>query len=218
MSSEAGRDSEYLLPCDNLVFAAGPWTPQQVALLFPHSAIDLAPATLAGDWLLLKNPAPVEEKSTASVFFNHIVGEKLEFSGRNDGTIWVCGRTNPSAKLPPLGTEALPDTDLLADLTDYSRRFVRESEISEKGGPRVVAKGRAFRPVRQSGLPLITSVSAQSLASQATFSSIRQRSGVFICYGHGSYGVSMGMGSGKLMAQVIYEDKPDIDISKFTLH
>lgn len=212
----ADRAGERLLPCNSLVLAAGPWTPQQIQTMFPHSTLDLAPTTLAGDWLLLKNAIHPDEKSTASVFFNHIVGEKLEFSGRNDRTIWVCGKTNSTASLPPLGEETPPDDLQVADLLEYSRQFIRDFDDTgdENDTLTVVDKGRSFRPMRQSGLPLITEIPSQFIS---LIKPPKQRSGVFVSYGHGSYGTSLGIGSGKLMAQLILGEDLDIDLSKFTI-
>ncbi|KAI1378989.1 nucleotide-binding domain-containing protein [Hypoxylon crocopeplum] len=211
-------DQELRIPCDKLVLAAGPWTPQQLRTIFPDSTLDLRSATLAGDWLLLGNNIPLNQKSIASVFLNNVVKEKLEFSGRNDGTIWVCGRTNSTAILPPLGEEALPDDQLVADLLGYSRQFIRgfDDTGDHDGTLPIMAKGRSFRPMRQSGLPLISAIPPKQISPSVVSST--EKSGVFLCYGHGSYGISLGMGSGKLMAQLIMGHDPDIDISKFTVH
>jgi hypothetical protein len=96
-------DNRYILPCQKLVLAAGPWTPSQVKTLFPGSTLDLQPYTNAGDWVIFQNKNPLETKATAVVFFDDIVHEKLEYAGRNNGSIWVCGRRNHVAALPPPG-------------------------------------------------------------------------------------------------------------------
>ncbi|KAK4221379.1 FAD dependent oxidoreductase superfamily [Podospora fimiseda] len=43
--------------------------------------------------------------------FANLVGEKLGFAARNDGTIFVCGRRNLTAQLPPPTTTSLGDPD-----------------------------------------------------------------------------------------------------------
>ncbi|ROV88946.1 hypothetical protein VPNG_10198 [Cytospora leucostoma] len=80
------------LDCQALVVAAGPWTPSVYQALFPSSAIKLRSDLHAGDWILLCNPLPVSQKSLAFIALDDIVGEKSEFTGRNDGTIWITGR------------------------------------------------------------------------------------------------------------------------------
>lgn len=42
-------------------------------------------------------------------------------------------------------------------------------------------------------------------------------SGVFVCWGHGSWGLTLGMGSGRLMGQLMRGEKPDISLSRFSL-
>ena len=39
-----------------------------------------------------------------------------------------------------------------------------------------------------------------------------------MCWGHGSYGLTLGMGSGRLMSQLMRGEKPDIDLSLFALN
>lgn len=213
------KDTRTLL-CRKLVIAAGPWTPSLVKTLFPGSDVALNGSTNAGDWILFENPNPIHKKTTAAVFFDDIVHEKLEFCGRNDGSIWVCGPRNFTASLPPPDEDATPSDDLIEKLTQYSHRFIHHERGSagaasdEKDSLRILRQGRAFRPFTSSGLPIISEAPATQLSLSGA---LARNSGVFICYGHGSYGMSLGMGSGKLMAQLMDGEKPDIDISKFTL-
>ena len=75
------------LHCTSLVLAAGPWTLALYQELFPYSQIKLHGVPTGGDWILFKNPFPLSEKSNAFVALDGIIGEKLEFTGRADGTI-----------------------------------------------------------------------------------------------------------------------------------
>ncbi|KAI1123472.1 nucleotide-binding domain-containing protein [Nemania abortiva] len=210
----------YSHPCQKLILAAGPWTPSQFELLFPDSTLDLQPSTNAGDWAILQNPNPVNLNTTAVVFFDDIVHEKLEYAGRSDGTIWVYGTRNHTAVLPPPGQEDEPSEEVINSLIRYSERFIHKGQgddDNENLRLRVREKGRSFRPFTASGLPVLSAVPPQRLISSISFQGQQLASNVFICYGHGSYGITLGMGSGKLMAQVVCGQKPDIDLSKFTL-
>lgn len=190
--------------------------------LFPSSPILLSSSISAGDWILYKNPCPTIQKSVAFVSFNGIVGEKLEFAGRNDGTIWVCGRKNLTASLPPLGFIAEPDERMIKDLTDSARTFLNwncRCAAKHVGELQIVNKGRAFRPTTKSGLPVISEVIPSDLTSvlASTFRGLKSSSTVFVCWGHGSYGLTLGMGTGKVMSQLIRGEKPDLDLSLFAL-
>ncbi|RYP91023.1 hypothetical protein DL770_002853 [Monosporascus sp. CRB-9-2] len=204
----------YSLPCQKLVIAAGPWSPSLIQSLYPNSTLDLQPSINAADWIVFQNLNPVTADTTSAVFFDDIVHEKLEYAGRNNGSIFVCGRRNFTATLPPPGKEDEPDKKVLSDLIQYSRRFIHQ-DIEGGACPAlpILEKGRAFRPSTITGLPLISEIPPEKLSGVES----EIPTGVFLCYGHGSYGMTLGMGSGKLMAQVILGLKPDIDISKFTL-
>jgi hypothetical protein len=140
------------------------------------------------DWIIFQNKKPLETKTTAVVFFDNIVHEKLEYAGRNDGSIWVCGRRNYVALLPPPGKEDQPNDLVISDLIAYSERFIRQggNTDGEKALDWQLSQSRAFRLFTVSGLPFISDIPSKYLLSSAENHSVP--SGVFICYGHGSYG------------------------------
>lgn len=207
---------KYVLPCQNLVISAGPWTPSLVKSIFPASILDLHPSTNVGDWVVLENKNALDSRTRSVVFMNEIVHEKLEFAGRDDGSIWVCGRRSHTGELPSPNVVAEPDSSVISDLMDYSKRFLHLGQEGQREGTpdlSILATGRSFRPSTVSGLPFIGEIPSHLLLpSEGAHSA---SSGIFVCYGHGSYGMSLGMGSGKLMAQLIHHENTDIDISKF---
>ncbi|KAF4439064.1 NADH oxidase [Fusarium acutatum] len=137
--------------CRQLLLTCGPWTPTVYQRLFPSSPVHLQWTTNAGDWILCKNPCLTTPQSTASVSFEPLIGEKVEFAGQNDGTIW----------------EHFDDVQILS-------------------------KGRAFRPATRSGLPVMSEVKSSDITADAAPFPI----GIFVCWGHGSWGLTLGMGSG----------------------
>lgn len=210
------------IDCKQLLLACGPWTPSIYETLFPTSRLRLQWTTDAGDWILCKNPCPSTQNTTAFVSFANLVGEKLEFAARNDGTIWGCGRRNHNAPLPfPCHTEE-PDEALIAELSAHARRWLDWScrcREEHAGLVHVVKKGRAFRPATKSALPLMTEVESLRLTSNSKTVSDTETcsSDLFVCWGHGSYGLTLGMGSGRLMSQLMSGEEPDIDLSPFSL-
>ncbi|KAI0859126.1 hypothetical protein F4860DRAFT_483965 [Xylaria cubensis] len=215
--------------CTQLLLACGPWTPTVFDTLFPSSPIELQWTTDAGDWACWKNPCPTTQATTAFVSFADMAGEKIEFAGRNDGTIWACGRRNFTANLPPPGDQQEPDEAVIDELAGYARKWINwqcncnsvENQQNNHNSLELVGKGRAFRPATPSGLPIIDKVSPVDLtanpASCNTSLASGVPNGVFVCWGHGSYGLTLGMGSGRLMSQLMRGEKPDIDISAFRL-
>lgn len=210
------------IDCKQVLLACGPWTPSVYDTLLPTSPIGLQWTTDAGDWILCKNPCPSTQNTTAFVSFANLVGEKLEFAARNDGTIWGCGRRNHNAPLPPPRHAEEPDEALVAELSAHARRWLDWScHCTEEhdGMVQVVKKGRAFRPVTTSALPLMAEMEPWMLTSESKTGNDtgNRSSGLFVCWGHGSYGLTLGMGSGRLMSQLMSGKEPDIDLTPFSL-
>ncbi|KAL8835396.1 MAG: hypothetical protein Q9170_003324 [Blastenia crenularia] len=207
------------IDCTQLLLACGPWTPIVYKMLFPSSPIQLQSSTNAGDWIVCKNPCPTTQKTIAYVSFQGILAEKLEFAGRNDGTIWVCGRRDFTAPLPPPGQNAEPDERLIEELFGRAQTLLNSKcRCTRKHDDelQLLSKGRAFRPATQSGLPIMSEVTPSDLTSYPAQGS-SSSSGVFVCWGHGSYGLTLSMGTGKLMGQLMCGEKPDLDLSLFSL-
>jgi glycine/D-amino acid oxidase-like deaminating enzyme len=208
---------------EEVILAAGPWTENLFKSLFPRSRVDLQFKPIAEDYVIFKTPQPLVDQSLSAVFMDNIVGHKLEFAGRNDGTIWSCVQINQTASLPPPGTQQQPDPNMFLELLAYARRFIQISNSEKKSEEeclqadvQVIAQGRGFRPSTRSGLPVIAAVPRSRLHDGLAFGDGGDgNSGVYICSGHGSYGMLLGMGSAKLMAQVVLGERPDIDLDGF---
>ncbi|KAI1870442.1 uncharacterized protein JN550_005370 [Neoarthrinium moseri] len=154
------------IECKQLLLACGPWTPTVYEMLFPSSPIRLQWTTDAGDWISFENPCPTTRDTTAFVSFANLVGEKLEFAARNDGTIWACGRRNFTATLPPPNQHNEPDLKLIEELSDYAKDWLNWNCDCDKTHDidfQLRSTGRAFRPATKSGLPIISEVSPLDL-------------------------------------------------------
>ena len=200
--------------CDKLVIAAGPWSPGLFAKLFPHSTVKIDPVISAGEWFVFQNPESCleDEESIAAIYLDDIVGEKLEYAGRNDGTIWTTGVKGGRGEVPGVGEEPEPDAGNLFKLKAYAERFLKTKDALQ-----VVSQGRSYRPATRSGLPVIAEIPACKLSSRIMSPHCRHgRTSVYVNSGHGSYGVTLGMGSGKVMSQIILNQRPDVNVSVFT--
>lgn len=211
MDDDGGQST---LTCDNLVLAAGPWTPVVFETLFPQAPIKIEAVIDAGDWIIFSNPELRSAKPIAAVYFDEIVGEKLEFAGRNDQKVWATGPKSPIGTLPKAGDAPEPDEKAILKLLANATRFLKHKQ-GDGPGLHVVQQGRSFRPETPSRLPIISAVPGSKLTTQdTTILSDDRRPSVFINSGHGSHGISLGMGSGKVMSQIILGRKPDVDLSK----
>lgn len=208
------------LHCTSLVLAAGPWTPDLYHQLFPASTVDLKGVSVGGDWILFRNPYRIIEMSNAFVALDGIVEEKLEVVGRQDGTIWLIGRKDGKATLSAPGTNASPNETMIDELLGRARAYLREPARKDSVTHKdcapfpILSTGRGIRPGRTSLLPIISQVPGPMISTDNVRS---EASGVFINWGHGSYGLTLGMGSGKVMSQLICGQEPDVDLRPFTL-
>ncbi|KAF5243374.1 hypothetical protein FANTH_8196 [Fusarium anthophilum] len=199
-----------------LLLASGPWTPTLYKKLFPSAPFHLQRTTNAGDWIIFQYPCLARPESTAFVSFEPLTGKKFEFAGRNDGTIWACGRRNFDAMLPSPDRPDEPDERLIKELRACASKWLNRDCTSlgeHSEDVQVLSKGRAFRPATRSGLPVMSEVKSSDVtADAASFPT-----GIFVCWGHGSWDLTLGMGSGRVMSQLMRGKEPDIDLSPFSL-
>ena len=207
-----GDGNSLISQCNHLILAAGPWSPALFKQLFPQSSAKIEAVISADEWFVFENPEPFSEKSIAGVYFNDIVGQKLEFAGRNDHTIWTTGEKSDAGKVPSVGDTPQPDPSKLAKLRAYADIMLKHPRTS--GGRQrlhVVSQGRSYRPATWNSLPVIAGIPSYNLTTRECG---QARPKIFINSGHGSYGVTLGMGSGKLMSQMVLNKQLDVDISK----
>ena len=212
------------LPCHNLVFAAGVWTPQLFDELFPNSNVTFCPTTNSGNWMIVKSPEQPLVKSTGQVILDDIVGHQLEFVGRDDGNIWINGLDNTKTCLGIVKGSQEPDKDAILRYLEYAKRFLVSSGKSEGAELRVIAKGRTYRPTIGRTLPIVARVEPERLCSTTApddkgsgYGVYASQGDVFICSGHGKYGITLGIGSGRLMSHMIIGEPTDIDVSSLGL-
>ena len=197
------------LNCNKLVIAAGPWTPAVFKKLFPNSIVKFEPVISASEWFLFENPAPPSNRSIGAACFDKIVGHKLAFTGRSDRTIFATGEQSDIGAVPDVGDVSIPDPGSLAKLKAYADTFLKRSHGS-KQELRVIDQGRAYRPVTRTRLPVLAGIPACKLSTERCYAG---NTSVYVNSGHGSYGVTLGMGSGKVMSQIVLGEETDVDVS-----
>ncbi len=130
---------------------------------------------------------PATKKTIAFIALDPIVGEKLEFVGRDDSTIWLIGRKHYNAPLPSLGNFAEPNKEMIKELIGSA-----EQSLKKLGGLEIVGKGRAIRPATDSIIPIISKVEAKDVSDNRCISEEagRELSGAYVSWDHGSYGLT----------------------------
>ncbi|EFR05487.1 hypothetical protein MGYG_08502 [Nannizzia gypsea CBS 118893] len=211
------------LPCTNIVFAAGPWTPRAFSSLFPLSRAHIPVLSLSGYSLVFRSPRhtlsqeqEVYGGKSHAVFTTHpqSCGFSPEVFSRTNAEIYLAGLNGLDIPLPEVATDAhsLMTKDKLARVREAARILMGRPQ-ADQGGENVddlevVREALCFRPYIESGLPIVA-----RLRDAITGDAGRVSGGLFMATGHGPWGISLSLGTGKVMAEMISGMKPSADVS-----
>lgn len=174
----------------DVVVAAGPWTPT----VLPKAPID----ALRAHSVTIRPTRPV----SAYVLFTSI---KLK-SGKSvtpevyarANEVYVCGEGDRLVRLPSGTNKVAVDEKRCQDIVDYAATISPELRDGE-----VTARQACYLPGNTvgQGHPLIGKTDTE---------------GLYLCSGHTCWGIQNGPGSGKLMAEFVFDgEAKSIDASKF---
>ncbi|CAG8893476.1 unnamed protein product [Penicillium egyptiacum] len=221
--------NETIIPCTNLVLSVGPWTPQVLRDLFPSSQVSLDITPLAGYSLVFRSPRHTMEHeknvyrgTSHAVFTTHppSCGFSPEIFLREGGEIYIAGLNDPGMKLPHRAedTSQLFDPSEMQKLKDVAVRLmgylpkgIKEAteETANTDDLEIIREGLCFRPAGNTGVPTIGRVGDNSLGGVKP----NPRGGVFIVAGHGPWGISLSLGTGKVVSEMIKKQKLSVDVS-----
>lgn len=117
-----------------------------------------------------------------------------------DGTpeVYVAGLNNETLALPELAgqTKDLIDGSKLEDLkkTTVALLGKQSGDSKQEDDLQLVRGGLCFRPVSESGVPIISRVENIS---------IKGAGGLYIASGHGPWGISLSLGTGFVVSEVL---------------
>ncbi|CAI7609227.1 unnamed protein product [Penicillium glandicola] len=219
---------ESIIPCTNLVLSMGPWTPQVLRDLFPSSRVSFDLSPLAGYSLVVRSPRYTMEHErnvyggSHAVFTTHPLscGFSPEIFLRKGGEIYIAGLNNPAMKLPSCSedTKKLFDPSEMQRLKDVAVRLMGDlskgtkeatDETANIDDLEVIREGLCFRPVGNTDVPTIGRVGDYSLGGVKA----SPKGGVFIAAGHGAWGISLCLGTGKVVSEMIKKQKLSVDVS-----
>ncbi|SPJ73228.1 related to FAD dependent oxidoreductase superfamily [Fusarium torulosum] len=198
--------SETNIPATRVLVCAGAWTPSVLESMFPGSSINIPVVSLAGHSLVVRNPTHTGD--TFHSVYSSMDNFSPEIYARPNGHIWL-GGLNASIRLPPLVTGAKPEDASLERLKDLARQVVK----TDGDELEVVRTGLCFRPVSERGTPYITRIEDVDLR-QGYRTRKGSDGGVYVATGHGPWGISLSLGTGKVMAEMMQGRKLSADISE----
>ncbi|ENH69689.1 Putative oxidoreductase C1F5.03c [Fusarium oxysporum f. sp. cubense race 1] len=131
-----------------------------------------------------------------------------EIYARPNGHIWL-GGVNASLRLPPLATSAKPMDAPLEKLKNLAKQIIR----TDGDELEVLRTGLCFRPVSERGTPYVTRIEDVDLR-QGYRTRKGSDGGVYVATGHGPWGISLSLGTAKVMAEMMQGRELSADISK----
>ena len=204
------------IPCTKILIAAGAWSNQVFEALFPMSNKRLPISSLAGHSLVVRSPRWLkehDEQGCHAVFTTDEEGYSPEIFSRIGGEIYVAGLNDASLALPRLPTHSRIDDRSIEILKKTAQRLLGGKE--DVDDLQVLKTGLCFRPVTQQGTPLLGRISDESLGSIKTRGG--GDGGVWLAAGHGPWGISLSLGSGKVMAEMIQGRPTSVSVKELGL-
>lgn len=216
IATESGRKT---IPCDSLLVAAGAWTPTVFQTLFPSSKLRVPITPLAGHSLTLRSPRWASDASSPetdpchAVFSSLTSGLSPEIFSRVGGEIYVAGLNSSTIPLPEKASDAAIDEAAIQTLKE-----VGEKMLGVRGGENdleVVRTGLCFRPVTPRGTPILSRVQDGELGLEKGRG--QAQGGVFVAAGHGPWGISLSLGTGLVMAEMMTGRKTSANVKRLAL-
>nr|VWP00901.1 Vacuolar protein sorting-associated protein 17 [Ganoderma boninense] len=232
-SAQSKSQSPVDLPCETVVIAAGCWTPQVYATLFPNASRMPRITHLAGYSVTLKSkhwprtaipsgsdPDPVEERDTTKLAPEPSASTDPALPGP-DGPVRPCYAvfTDTTGFAPEMFSRANGDVWLGGLNPPYaslpklpSDAYVDPAEVNrllavghELCGADVEMTGQAlcFRPVSATGRPIIARMHEADLGDGLKPMGLDGKGGVFVATGHGPWGIALSLGTGQVMAEMV---------------
>lgn len=216
------------IACANIVFAAGAWTQESFKALFPTSQARIPVSSYAGHSIVVRSPRHTLDHEikqyggeSHAVFTTHPkeCGFSAEIFSRAGCEIYCAGLNSSRLQLPKVATDAhdMIDKESInrmkrAVVTLLGKPNGQTSDRNENiDDLEVVRKALCFRPWTSSGLPIVAHI------DEALPQDVRVSGGVFIAAGHGPWGISLSLGTGRVVAELIEGIKTSADISGLTL-
>lgn len=210
--ADVGKSTETDIPATRLVIAAGAWSGRVFASLFKNSGVTIPVSSLAGHSLVVTSPrwkgsSSLDEKLDCHAVFTSGAAYCPEIFSRVNGEIYVAGLNSSTIPLPDVQSGfAEPDPACLATIEDTAKQLLGQD------GLEVVREGLCFRPVTPSGTPIIARVKDEDLGA-----GIKTRhgadGGVFLVTGHGPWGISLSLGTGIVVAEMVQGRAVSADVT-----
>ncbi|TIB93031.1 FAD dependent oxidoreductase [Wallemia mellicola] len=200
-------EKDWEIVCDDVVFATGPWTGNVAQSVLSK---DEANVTRVGGQrihsLILRPPTQLE-MSAHCLFVQLLIRghapSEPEFFARPDGTAFICGSADEEP-IPSKANQVKIDSNSITELKKAASSISPQHFSTFEGSlTEVIAEQACYMPIPtgSSSNPLIGTISP----------------GIHVGAGHSVWGILLGPGTGKVLAEIITQGKAiSADISRLT--
>jgi glycine/D-amino acid oxidase-like deaminating enzyme len=135
---------------------------------------------------------------------------------RLGGGIYVAGLNSASIPLPDLPTDAQVSPASIDQLISTARAII--GPVKGAAEPEVLMERLCFRPVSSlgTGLPILSRI-PDALLGGTIKTGAGPEGGVFLAAGHGPWGISHSLGTGKVMAEMMQGRATSADINELSI-
>ena len=210
--------ADHKIPCTRLLIAAGAWSRRVFETLFPSSTLELPISQLAGHSIVVKSPRWNKEHETQgchAVFTTMRSGFSPEVFSRIGGEVYVAGLNDPALPLPERATDTKIDRKSIHELTATAQKLLGKDR-TDVSDLKVIREGLCFRPVTEKGTPILARIPDDELG-EGLETKAPPDGGVFIAAGHGPWGISHSLGTGKVMAEMMEDQELSADVRRLGL-
>ncbi|KAI4619859.1 uncharacterized protein J4E92_004587 [Alternaria infectoria] len=219
------------IPCRSLVIAAGPWSPHVFSTLFPHasSQLPMNSTASAGNHFRIRTPdwkPEDDEKGSQQVFFqSEVPGRQgLDITSFPGGELYVGGWGAAPEELPELAEDVRAQSGEIESMKKIVKGYLR---VPEDEDLKIFAEGRCYRPLAMFRHPIVTKVDLELLGMDDSSQDMPRLStqedgvqddryspgGLFLNTAHFDDGVTLSLGSGKIMSELLMGLPPSVDVS-----
>ena len=151
-----------------------------------------------------------------AIFTTDKAGFSPEIFSRLGGEIWLGGLNSSTIPLPPLppsmsssssnsptthGSISTASTNAIQTLNSVGTKLLGPSA-------EVIQSGLCFRPVAPTGRPVIAKMHEADLGDGA-----KVKGGVYVVSGHGPWGISLSLGTGWVVGEMVLGRETSVDVS-----
>ncbi|KAF7792859.1 hypothetical protein EIP86_003960 [Pleurotus ostreatoroseus] len=154
----------------------------------------------------LTAPVTISDRVCHAIFTGDHAGYSPEIFSRLNGDIWLGGLNSSSIPLPPLASHAVPEASALATLL-HTAHSLCGTPGRDAASLQVVRSALCFRPVAPTGRPVLARMHEADLGDGA-----KVPGGVFVATGHGPWGISLSLGTGYVMGEMVLGKETSVDV------